>query len=154
MKWNTWFWIYFAGFLISFVLPSFGYDWRYYGYEIIWEGLSLILQGKFDSTLFIICIMSIPNWIVLILLVLRWRLNTGQVQFKAKNWHLTLLVLTIITGLIYPIMWIYSNFNHAPIWGYYLWICSTTGMTYIHYEDYKQRLQQLDTNDLEKHLVE
>lgn len=154
MKWNTWFWIGFGAFLVSFVMPSFGYNWKYYGYEIAWEGLSLIWQGQLDGTLLMIGIMSIPNWIVLILLVLRWRLNTGRAHLKVKNWNLILLVLTISTALIYPIVWIYGKFDHAPIWGYYLWLIATVGMNCIHYEDYKQRLKEVDINDLERHLVE
>ncbi|MCP4438492.1 MAG: hypothetical protein GY810_06065 [Aureispira sp.] len=77
-----------------------------------------------------------------------------QTQLKAKNGYLTLLILTISIGFIYPIMWIYGNFNHAPVWVYYLWFIATTGMNYIHYRDYKQRLKEVDINDLERHLVE
>lgn len=161
MKWNNWFWTFFIVYIISLFLPSYeiavAIDQTviFYGYTLFME----LIDSDFYSTAFeafITISTNIPNIIVLFLLIMRWRLYRNNLIPANKTifQNKLLLFLTIITASSFWFFWWFEQVPTLPIWGYYIWVLTTSGMVFIHIKDCQQRLMQSNLNHLERHLVE
>ncbi|MCP4438493.1 MAG: hypothetical protein GY810_06070 [Aureispira sp.] len=162
MKWNNWFWTFFIVYIISLFLPSYkiavAIDQTvvFYGYTLFIELIDSYSYTTIFET-FITISTNIPNIIVLFLLIMRWRLYNNNLipSNKTVFQNKLVLFLTIITASSFWFFWWFEQVPTLPIWGYYIWVLATSGMTVIHYLDCNQRLNQLqDNNSLKKHLIE